>query len=61
MDLSSFQAKACLTIYHMCTTKRTDQAVDCPDDWNPHVGMSLEAEGEDGGADEEHRHDANYL
>ena len=46
------------------------QAPDCrvlpghrhvPDDGHPHVRVGLQAEGEDGGADEEHGDHANHL
>jgi hypothetical protein len=32
-----------------------------PDEGNPHVWMCLEAEGEDGNADEEHGNNSNHL
>ena len=32
-----------------------------PDEGNPHVWMCLEAEGEDGNADEEHGDNPNHL
>ena len=31
------------------------------DDWNPHIRVSFEAEGEDWGADEENGHNPNCL
>ena len=34
---------------------------DVPDDGHPHVRVGLQAEGQDGGADEEHGDHANYL
>lgn len=34
---------------------------DVADDGHPHVGMRLQAEGQDGHADEEDRHHADYL
>ena len=32
-----------------------------PDDGDPHVRVGLQAEGEDGGADEEHRDHSDHL
>ena len=38
-----------------------DLDMSVPDEGHPHVRVGLEAEGEDGDADEEHRYHTNHL